>query len=419
MATSRLGQVDSVLGTMRLGTLGGNLVTDTLSISEIVTTSIESLSASSVITITDTATTQLVSQPSVTDTLVITDAANNGELILVHEVLAFTEVVSRNPTPSTADMLAIVEVIKAAHIVVESVTDTLTISEVITQSGGNIASIVDTLGIFDVASAHISTVNLSVSDELFITEIVTRAQPTQDLGDIITIVDTASHTTPDNITDNLAVIDVAISGRVVTDGGIGYDGFHGFFDQMFLVETVYLNQVVTLPTADILAIGESISPFIENPQDCTYAMQVGVTALPSVVLPPTVDPTPLGSATLTLTYPAVSPVTTVVLKNPDFENKFQYQVNRINRTSRGGQLIVFQDPIWPKLQKLEFTITYLQGIQMQDLQAFLLASIGQTIGLLDWENQQWQGIILNPDAEISNPQRSNWSVALQFQGVLV
>lgn len=418
MATSRLGQVDSVLGTMRLGVLGGQSIKDTLVISESVVTSIVALSAADVLTIVDTATELVTHNPSVTDTLSIVDAANNGELQLVHETLSFIETVNRNPTPSTADMLSIVNTVVVSHVVVKSVTDTLSITEANTQSGGNIAVVTDGLGIFDAASAHVSTVNRVVTDTLFITETLARLQPTQDLGDIITITDTASSTVPDNVLDTLTIVDTALGNRVTTGNGPGYDPTT-FHDTLRLVETVFLNQNITLHVADVLKIGDSVLPFVENPQQCSYAIQVGATAAPNIVLPPTVDPTPTGNATLTLTYPAVSPSTTLVLRNPEFENKFQYQKNRINRTTRGGQLIVFADPIWPKLQKLEFTVTYLQGIQMQELQAFLLESIGQTIGLLDWENQQWQGIILNPDAEISNPQRSNWSIALQFQGVLV
>jgi hypothetical protein len=60
--------------------------------------------------------------------------------------------------------------------------------------------------------------------------------------------------------------------------------------------------------------------------------------------------------------------------------------------------------------------------QAGDLLDFLLTSLGAEIGLLDHENRQWRGILLNPEAEITQTQREGsceYAVSLEFEGVLV
>ena len=139
----------------------------------------------------------------------------------------------------------------------------------------------------------------------------------------------------------------------------------------------------------------------------------------SGITPPTTTVPTLGSATLTLTYPYTSPTTTLTLRNPDFRNQDSLNFNRINRETRGGTLVVYADPNWPKAQTLSLTISHLKQTQVDDLFDFLLESLGQEVGLLDHENRQWRGIILTPDAEVSHVGRENRSVQLEFEGALV
>jgi hypothetical protein len=131
--------------------------------------------------------------------------------------------------------------------------------------------------------------------------------------------------------------------------------------------------------------------------------------------PPTTPPT-LGAATLTLTYPYIAPTTTLVLRNPEFQNKESLNFNRINRETRGGTLAVYADPDWPKAKVLTLTLRHLKQTQVDALLTFLQESLGKEIGLLDHENRQWRGIILNPDAEIAHVSREDRTVELQFEG---
>lgn len=141
---------------------------------------------------------------------------------------------------------------------------------------------------------------------------------------------------------------------------------------------------------------------------CGYAPQGGLPPAPT-----------LGHATLTLTYPFVSPTSTLVLRNPEFNNKRVFTVTRINRQTRGGTLVIFSDPIWLKRETLQLEVANLKASQAADMLLFLRASLGKQIGLLDHENRQWRGIILNPLMPIAHEKRNGRRFELEFEGELV
>lgn len=171
-----------------------------------------------------------------------------------------------------------------------------------------------------------------------------------------------------------------------------------------------------LPTDD-LGLNQSATYYIDR--GCVrvaYSPYVGASD-PDYTPPTTVEPT-LGSNTLTLTHPYTAPTTTLVLRNPAFSDKDRLNFNRINRETRGGTLIVFSDPKWPKTQTLALQVDNLNPTQAEDMIVFLRTSLGQEIGLLDWENRQWRGIITTPDARITHVGRHDRSIAFEFQGRL-
>lgn len=478
MATSRLGQATSTLGSMRLGNLGSpapQSVNDTLTLSDSATEShvivvsvsdtlslvssssadaadqrqvtdtlalvdtaddfkIVSESVSSILSLSDAASASHVAVISISDTLSLVDLAHETpETLSVHDTLSIVDTAVVTPVVVVVDTLALTWTINVVHAFGASVTDTLSLVDVAVGTGGDVqivhdslvlvqsatetgpwyADAADVLNLIQSVSFDQALINITVNDPLSIFDSASLGRD-EIVSDVMTITDTASHSVL-YVTDTLTMVDhVSIEHDIIVSDG---NPFGGILQHNIFSHTVFVNQITSYTASTEIELGQSVAAWVESPQDCTYAPFIGATADLDVVVPPATQPT-LTSGTLTLTWPFVSPSLTVILKNPEYDNKFQYQPTRINRETRGGSLIIFADPVWPKLKKLEFTVTYLQGIQMQNLQAFLLASIGQTIGLLDWEGQQWKGIILNPDAEISNPQRGNWSIGLQFEGVL-
>ena len=397
MATARLGQATTTLGSIRLSFLDSNIHT---------------VSASNTLGLTDTALSNQFLNVSASNALALSDFPIADDHLYVFDTLALTDATTIL-TYAVHTTISLADAASFSRISLASASHVLSLVDSAIGVGGNTQPVASVLTLTDLVTFDHSLINISINDTLSLSDQAQLGR-TFAVSDTLVLTDSASHSVF-FVTDTLALVDTATVTRnvVVSDG----NPFGGILQHNIFSHTVLVNQVSTHTASTVMELGQSVGVWVESAQDCTYAPTIGVTADLDVVTPPPTQP-PLTSGTLTLTWPFVSPTMTVVLRNPEYDNKFQYQPTRINRETRGGTLIIFSDPVWPKLKKLEFTVTYLQGIQMQNLQAFLLASIGQTIGLLDWEGQQWEGVILNPDAEISNAQRGNWSIGLQFEGVL-
>ncbi len=138
--------------------------------------------------------------------------------------------------------------------------------------------------------------------------------------------------------------------------------------------------------------------------------------------PPPVTIGPLEHVALPfqLFYPAEGVVTdSVTLRAPNLGNKDRLSFNRILRETRGGTLIVFADPIWPKIQTLVLTFSGLRSVQAQRLLSFLETHLGEEIGLLDWEGRAWKGIITTPTDPVVQDGKDTFSASLEFEGELV
>jgi hypothetical protein len=136
--------------------------------------------------------------------------------------------------------------------------------------------------------------------------------------------------------------------------------------------------------------------------------------------PVTVDPPEHTALPFRLFYPASGAVTdSVTLRAPNLGNKDRLSFNRILRETRGGTLIVFADPIWPKIQTLVLTFSGLSATQSQQLLAFLETHLGQEIGLLDWEGRCWKGVVMTPTDPVVQDGRNSFSANLEFEGELV
>jgi hypothetical protein len=121
-----------------------------------------------------------------------------------------------------------------------------------------------------------------------------------------------------------------------------------------------------------------------------------------------------------LFYPAEGVVTdSVTLRAPNLCNKDRLSFNRILRETRDGTLIVFADPIWPKVETLVLSFSGLRSVQAQQLLAFLETHLGEEIGLLDWEGRAWKGVVTAPTEPVVQDSRDSFSASLEFEGELV
>lgn len=115
-------------------------------------------------------------------------------------------------------------------------------------------------------------------------------------------------------------------------------------------------------------------------------------------------------------YPVAHPAEEISLRNPEFGNKDRLQFNRINRETRGGTLVVYADPIWPKVEIQVLTFTGLSQDQARGLLTFMASHLGELVGFLDWEGRYWQGVITNPnDAVVHDGRGAMFTASLEFE----
>lgn len=144
---------------------------------------------------------------------------------------------------------------------------------------------------------------------------------------------------------------------------------------------------------------------------------------PGAPTPPALElegPRPGVTAPFQLVYPAGGPVTdSVTLRSPNFGNKDRLGFNRVLRETRGGTLIVFADPMWPKIQTLVLNFSGLTSDQAQELLTFLEAHLGEEVGVYDWEHRYWTGVITTPTDPVVQDGRDSFSASFEFEGELV
>lgn len=152
--------------------------------------------------------------------------------------------------------------------------------------------------------------------------------------------------------------------------------------------------------------------------ECEYSPQINpgsdLTPPPSTLL--TLTP----RSTTVLTYPYVSPTTTLTLRNPELSNTDTFQMRRIVNKTRGNTVRWLRNQDWPQGVVRKMTFVGLSRTQSDAFQAFIYASVGKLIGLLDYESLQWQGIITNPEEPVSELTRDcGYTISIMFEGSIV
>lgn len=208
--------------------------------------------------------------------------------------------------------------------------------------------------------------------------------------------------------NDLALAAVAVGGSVEDL----YDYF-GFEDSVGTADTEFgrpvaqsvIKQHLTFSIQGASCPEKEYAPYIGSSGDTSYP-EVSTT-------PPT-----LGTGVFTLTYPRVTPTSTLVLKSPVFGNTDTLRFTKLDRRTRGGDRKIFSDLDWGQTQSFELVVENICSPVIDDILDFLNASVGKEIGLQDWENRDWAGVIFAPDTEVI-PQIGGWSVRIVFEGELV
>jgi hypothetical protein len=278
------------------------------------------------------------------------------------------------------------------------------------------------LGLVDTVDVTFSVRNLNPSSALELTDSVAFTLPVKNESvlDTLALVQVPGIIWDIEITDTLALEDQGYNSYVLEDTlslsqvvviAKGRDLEH----VLQLESEVAYNVILQRSLSNVLNLEQALTYEIDRPGvECQFSPFVG-SGVGDTELPDTTAPV-FGTATLTLTYPYVTPTTTLVLRNPDFGNQHNFEFVRINQVTRGGTQVVFSDPNWGKTETISVTIKALTEAEAEAFHTFLGNSLGTEIGLLDWYNRQWRGIITTPDAEITDLGNCRRTITFEFEG---
>lgn len=395
-----------VLGTGLMPTGLEQSVSHTLALSQTIDSSLIGQAASHALGLSQTLVAGLDAVRSLTDAMTLVQSVQHS----------FPEQVS--------DDLGLTDAALAVKDLAQSLTSALALTQTPRSSIINV-SVASTLGITDSADGR-GPVYIAIHHNLNLTEPAT-SEPgplAPRISDPLNLVSAAGRVLTASALSTLALTSDghrftgATSSLTLTDLASAGKGPSELIDSLLLVGAVAYTGLLNRSPVSTLTLSHAVA--YEHNGSClakSYSPFVGGNSDPSYTPPSTAAPT-LGNAVLTLTYPYASPTTTLVLRNADFGNNDKLAYTRINQQTRGGTLIVFADPQWPKVKTRTFAVSAICDDKRDAVLQFLEDSLGQEIGLLDWDNRQWRGIITNPDTAVTQAGRNDSSVSIEFEGDL-
>lgn len=119
-----------------------------------------------------------------------------------------------------------------------------------------------------------------------------------------------------------------------------------------------------------------------------YAPFVGSGDFPAA---PTLTPT--GSVIL------FDGVDTVTLPSPTFGNIEELEKTRIQRKTRGGDLITYADSTWLTRKTFKMQFDNLSDALRSALETFISDNLGQPVTMTDHEDRVWTVLLIDPNGE--------------------
>jgi hypothetical protein len=371
---------------------------------------------------------------SLSDTLTITDYVRGPINVSTNDSLTFTEKASRvflanasdtleflfgdgeiDPILIIGDFIPLVESLSFNETVyVETsnwryTSDNLTITDSVEVHGPIYSSTTTTLHISD----HLATpFSVTILDEFILTEILGR-NIDLDTNDSLVLTEdltrfryTASTT--------FQIVDYATAakfgGAIITEFDI---------NESVVLSSTFVRSVVTNT-----GLGHSLTYFIVSPcTDKEYGPFIGESTVTSdLIIPASTVPfiqTTSSTSRFILSYPSIGATDTVILRAPNFGNLDRFSADRVNREIRGGSIVVFSDPNWPKQQTVSVTFSGLTGLEIEDLQTFIYNHLGEEVHVMDWEGREWIAVIITPNEPATHDGKNNWNIGFEFTGLIL
>jgi hypothetical protein len=266
-----------------------------------------------------------------------------------------------------------------------AITDTLVFTEKTKVSPIRL-SVIDQLHIGSQASIRTSIKNLTVTENIHFEDRAAKGQLIV-ITEFFGLFDNVKHSPYEILTDTLTITELIIVHKA-----------KNATDLLIFTESALYKLIRNIPIIDSINFIDGAAIFINK---------CGFNALGNVVLS---DP-----HQITLTFGS----NVLILRNPEIGDARNLEIARINRKTRGGDLVIYRDPTWPITEVLRFSFTALTDTKAYQLDYFLQVSLGQLITLVDYEGRTWQGIIRSPQGTITQQGICNYNAEFEFEGVLV
>ena len=189
-----------------------------------------------------------------------------------------------------------------------------------------------------------------------------------------------------------------------------------------LTQTVSVRGTFRISVADVLGVGHALTYFEDTPCNRkNYAPFSGDNTISGLSMPTSKTyPQYTGADRFKIYWPSRGGRSEeVIIRAPNFGNIGRTKHSRVNRETRGGKIIVYNDPVWPSVKSINVTM---QGLLKEDVDALytlVYNHIGQLLGFTDWEGYEWEGILTNPDDPYTNDGKDMWTVTLTFEGDII
>lgn len=106
---------------------------------------------------------------------------------------------------------------------------------------------------------------------------------------------------------------------------------------------------------------------------------------------------------------------TLTMRNPEMGNTDSLEFTRISRSTTGGDNILYRDPQWPKIEKLNVTFDHCGPTEMEALKVLLKIALGKQITYVDQDGLTWSVLVLNPNTSIKQPRKNGYVVQLELE----
>lgn len=268
----------------------------------------------------------------------------------------------------------------------------------------------NTLGLTDEAVGYAGVVNVVVADTLAFQDVAGLVRSVS-VNDALSLTDACIRQNRRDVSESLTLAQAVVAGKSKLA-----------FESLAFAETVAIGKIIYREVVEQLNLMQACAIWTDGPArfDSRYTPFIGDgPGVPNP--PPSVLAGPAQGVVVPfqLRYPATGTVTaSCTLRTPNLGNRDRLSFNRVNRETRGGTLVVFADPRWPKTQTLVLSFSGLRRTEAMNLMEFLSSYLGQEIGLLDWEHRYWRGVVVTSDPLVEDS-ADRFSVGFEFEGELI